>query len=745
MVARDRYNHFVRDRRDIKPAVIRGGHNVLPRRINRVDRTIFKLSGILAHVLALRSDGNGIKVRIFRRAGKSGHALFKTIINDLITVRGQFYILIIVENDFVISRANGNGLAVVGYGGITLNRRGAFGHRRIVGLLIHRLAVRNRRSRAVPVIVNRIAQVSPLRVRHRHFHIIRRHRARHSQLVGGIARNSRRRHTIRRARSKRFGMVVGSFAAILVHIVNGQLKLCLHIVQLQHNLPVVLFDGNGLHNLITVFGMIVLIASNSFLLRVRINGLADLLAEHILGKFLPVLIMLNSNLHGLIRRIRKGNHVVVRITGKRQRLNRRLDGVIHNAINLDRRGGDLGHGHDGAADVRFLRGHQFLRLVAREHIADGILRRRAARIIEGNDVFLAYGKFDGLGRRIDAVAGNGKRVSRDLLILREAGAGDRLGGRKFLLRARFHIPNRIGKRVHFPMSVNGHIVGDRLIFIELRVAGLRRVPAGEGIAVTGRDRKAADLLAVRNGNSGRAVNRAADKFQSNRALRHRPIRIQRQTCRHLIIAAIMRRVIRIGIPALKNRTIHRLGNLSSIKNRFEVRVILDLLRRNQRTFLIVQIQLIFFRSIVEMNLLLIGCTCSKAAAFIVPFIVTDNLIKIGPIIKIVKLDIHRLVKAIGDAIPRFRFYSISCLIRIVILKPVMQSLRFIRRKSICIYRLVSGRHRIDSYKFIIIVASEVPCTGFSINCNRIKRVLPKLRDIRTILCSQRFPAITSAY
>ena len=549
-------------------------------------------------------------------------------------------------------------------------------------------------------------------------------------------------------------MVVGSFAAILVHIVNGQGEFCLHIVQLQHNLPVVLFDGNGLHGRVIALGMIVLIAVNICLLIIfRLNGRADLRAERLIRRMQlrPIAvyrIMLDSNRHGLIRRIRKGNHVLVRITGERQRLDRRLDGVIHNAVLIrNSRGGDLGHGHDGAADFRFLRGLQFRRHVALEHVADGILRRHAARIIEGNDVFiLAYGKCDGLGRRIDAVAGNGKRVSRDLQILREAGAGDRLGGRKLLLRirARFHIPNRIGKRVHFPMSVNGRIIGDRLVLIELCAALRRRIPAGEGIAVTGRGRKAADLLAVQNGNSGRTFNRTADKFQSNRALRHRPIRIQRQTCRHLIIAAIMRRVIRIGIPALKNRSIHRLGNLSSIKNRFEVRVILDLLRRNQRTFLIVQIQLIFFRSIVEMNLLIIGCTCSKAAAFIVPFIVTDNLIKIGPIIKIVKLDIHRLVKPIGDAIPRFRFYSISCLIRIVILKPVMQSLRFIRRKSICIYRLVSGRHRIDSYKFIIIVASEVPCTGFSINCNRIKRVLPKLRDVRTILCSQRFPAITAA-
>ena len=500
--------------------------------------------------------------------------------------------------------------------------------------------------------------------------------------------------------------------------------------------------------------MIVLIAINIYLMICCINGLADPLAERVI-RLIQLLrrtihrIMLDSNRHGLIRRVGKGDHVLIRIAGERQRLDRRLDGVIHNAIAIhDRRGGDLGHGHDGAADFRFLRGLQFLRHVALEHVTDGILRRRATRIIEGNDVFiLAYGKFDGLGRRIDAVAGNGKRVNRDLQILREAGAGDRLGGRKFLIRARFHIPNRIGKRVHFPMSVNGRIVGDRLVLIELYVAGFRRIPAGEGVTITGRGRKFSNFRAPLHCNSiaFAFAKRTVHQFQSDSALRHRPICIQRQTCRHLIIAAVKRRVIRIGIPARKICTIHRLGNLSSIKNRFKVRVILDLLRRNQHTVLVVQIQLIFFRSIVEMNLLTIGCTCSKGAAFIVPFIITDNLVKIGSIKKIVKLDIHRLVKAIGDAIPRFRFYSISCLIRIVIFEPVMQSLRFLRRKSKRIYRPVSGRHRIDSYKFIIIVGSEVPCTGFSINCNRIKFFLPKLRDVRTILCSQLSAAIIAAY
>ena len=560
MVAYNRYRHGAPS--DLQQTVIRGGHNVLLRRINRVDRTIFKLSGILAHVLALRSDGNGIKVRILRRAGKSGHALVKTIINDLSTLRGQFYILIIVENDFVIFRANGNGLAFVGYGGITINRRGAFGHRRIVGLLIHRLAVRNRRSRAVPVIVNRIAQVGLLHVRHRHYHIFRRHCTQHSRLISGIAQNSRRRHIIPLALSKRFSMVICSLAATLVHIVNGQGEFCLHIVQLQHNLPVALFDGNGVHGRAIALGMFVLIVVNICLLIIfRLNGRADLRAERLIRRMQrrrPIAvyrIMLDSNRHGLIRRILKGNHVHVRITGERQRLDRRLDGVIHNAVLLNRREGDLGHGHDGAADFRFLRVPQFHH-VALAHVADGILRRRAARIIEGNDVFiLAYGKFDGLGRRIDAVAGNGKRVSRDLQILREAGAGDRLGGRKLLLRirARFHIPNRIGKRVHFPMSVNGHIVGDRLVLIELCAALRRRIPAGEGIAVTGRGRKFSNFRAIQNGNSGRAVYRTADKFQRNRLLRQFELGIQRQiSVGHLVKGVHFTKAICIFIPAYKS-------------------------------------------------------------------------------------------------------------------------------------------------------------------------------------------------
>ena len=105
-VARNLYNHFCFDRRDRQRSRIRRRNDILSCRVNRVNRTIRKRCRICSDIRSRRANFNRAEISVFRRTGKSGNALLRSIILKLGAVRRQLDVLIIVEVKNVIAIDN---------------------------------------------------------------------------------------------------------------------------------------------------------------------------------------------------------------------------------------------------------------------------------------------------------------------------------------------------------------------------------------------------------------------------------------------------------------------------------------------------------------------------------------------------------------------------------------------------------------------------------------------------------------
>ena len=163
-VAGDGHNDAV-DRRDRQQTVLRLGHDILFRGVHRADRSLLELRGISADIRPLRTDGDGAEVRAVGRAGEAGDAVLLAVIGHGTAVRGQGDVLIIIEVDHVLTRADRQILAVRRDGGIAGDVDGTLRDGRVKGLAAHGLGRCHRLLRTIPIVVDGIAQVAADRPR----------------------------------------------------------------------------------------------------------------------------------------------------------------------------------------------------------------------------------------------------------------------------------------------------------------------------------------------------------------------------------------------------------------------------------------------------------------------------------------------------------------------------------------------------------------------------------------------------
>ena len=163
-VAGDGHNDAA-DRHDRQQTVLRLGHDILFRGVHRADRSLLELRGISADIRPLRTDGDGAEVRAVGHGGEAGDAVLLAVIDSGTAVRGQGDVLIIIEVDHVLTRADRQALAVRRDGGIAVNRGRLLRDDRAEGLAVHGLGGPDLVGRAVPVVVDGVAQVAEDRPR----------------------------------------------------------------------------------------------------------------------------------------------------------------------------------------------------------------------------------------------------------------------------------------------------------------------------------------------------------------------------------------------------------------------------------------------------------------------------------------------------------------------------------------------------------------------------------------------------
>ena len=122
-VLRDRYRHFVRDRRDHELTVDRLRNFIFPRPVNIANRVFLKRYRMFADILSRSARfGDIVKGNVFLRAGVARfNRLRFSIISPLGVVRRQRDVLIIVESNLV--SFFGNCLFLIRNGRITFNYR----------------------------------------------------------------------------------------------------------------------------------------------------------------------------------------------------------------------------------------------------------------------------------------------------------------------------------------------------------------------------------------------------------------------------------------------------------------------------------------------------------------------------------------------------------------------------------------------------------------------------------------------
>ena len=128
IMSRDRHNHFVRDRRDLKLAVDRLRNDILSCRVNRSNRTFRKRCRICSDIRSRRANGDRAEISAVRSSGKAGNAMHVSIISHRGAVRFQLDVLIIVEIDYVRSLGDRDRLGGIRYRRIAIDLNGGFRH-----------------------------------------------------------------------------------------------------------------------------------------------------------------------------------------------------------------------------------------------------------------------------------------------------------------------------------------------------------------------------------------------------------------------------------------------------------------------------------------------------------------------------------------------------------------------------------------------------------------------------------------
>ena len=152
-----------RARVDRQRTRIRHRNDIFLRRVNLANSTFRKRCRICSGIRSRRARcGKAFKGNAFRRTGKAGNSLLRSIISLLVAVRRQLNVLMIVEIDLVRSRPNRNRLRSSRYRRVALGSDGGFRHLFPEHLACNGLGIRNLSGRPVPVVIHRVAQVGLL-------------------------------------------------------------------------------------------------------------------------------------------------------------------------------------------------------------------------------------------------------------------------------------------------------------------------------------------------------------------------------------------------------------------------------------------------------------------------------------------------------------------------------------------------------------------------------------------------------
>ena len=152
---------------DHELAVRRLRNDIFFCRVNLANRTFRKGCRIFADIRSRRARcGKAFKGNAFRRTGKAGNALLRSIISLRVAVRRQLDVLMIVEIDYVIGRVSLNldRLRISRYRRVAIGPDGGFRRLFPERLACNGLGRLDRIFSPVPVVIHRVAQVGLLRV-----------------------------------------------------------------------------------------------------------------------------------------------------------------------------------------------------------------------------------------------------------------------------------------------------------------------------------------------------------------------------------------------------------------------------------------------------------------------------------------------------------------------------------------------------------------------------------------------------
>ena len=141
-------------------AVDSTGDDVLAVGIDSADGILSKFCRVFTRLSAFRADGDSGEVSAFGCAGEAGNGVLIAVVGHCIAVCGELYVFIIVEVNDIRTRAYGQVTGLIGHSGVSIySYRSLVGNSITEGLIAHYLGIGDLIRRAVPIVVDGVAQV----------------------------------------------------------------------------------------------------------------------------------------------------------------------------------------------------------------------------------------------------------------------------------------------------------------------------------------------------------------------------------------------------------------------------------------------------------------------------------------------------------------------------------------------------------------------------------------------------------
>ena len=226
-VALDGDGDLVGDGADGQLAVLTFLDDILLSFIDCSNRAPRELGGIITDRDALSANGDSGEVCALGSGGEAGNGLLGAVVGHGVAVRGQRDVLVVVEVDDILAvvSVDRDGLIFRGYGGVAIDRDGGFGNHSVKGLPFDGLAFGSLIGRAVPVVVDGIAEIAALGVGDCHGDRFGGHRAGDHGRISGVAVQLGAGYAVGRIALNLLGVRFSGLCAILIHIVDGQQEL----------------------------------------------------------------------------------------------------------------------------------------------------------------------------------------------------------------------------------------------------------------------------------------------------------------------------------------------------------------------------------------------------------------------------------------------------------------------------------------------------------------------------------------